>query len=171
MQRLVLVVVGWEGLATVEQHGMRSATHHAPLSALLLSAVHLVALYTHTQSSSRPASQGQHRALRPRDATQFGPLDARMSRCRVGSVAVVSPGMFTRRGLAALARVVVPGARPTQGVRHATRCVHALDAFMLGARSAWRYACAGRERERERVADDLHPVSGWRASGPRPRVC
>jgi hypothetical protein len=36
----VLVVVGLEGLATVEQHGYAQCHHHAPLSALLLSAVH-----------------------------------------------------------------------------------------------------------------------------------
>ena len=40
----VLVVVGWEGLATVEQHGYAQCHHHAPLSALLLSAVHPVTL-------------------------------------------------------------------------------------------------------------------------------
>jgi hypothetical protein len=33
---------------------MRSATHHAPLSALLLSAVHPVTLYKHTQPSTSP---------------------------------------------------------------------------------------------------------------------
>jgi hypothetical protein len=49
----VLVVVRWEGLATVEQHGCaQGGQHHAPLSALLLSAVHPVALYTHTPSQA-----------------------------------------------------------------------------------------------------------------------
>jgi hypothetical protein len=48
----VLVVVQWEGLATVEQHGgYAQCHHHAPLSALL-SAVHPVTLYTHTQPST-----------------------------------------------------------------------------------------------------------------------
>jgi hypothetical protein len=47
----VLVVVGWEGLATVEQHGYAQCHHHAPLSILLLSAV---TLYTLTQPSTVP---------------------------------------------------------------------------------------------------------------------
>jgi hypothetical protein len=49
-----LVVVGWKGLATVEQHGYAQRQHHAPLSALLLSAVHPVTLYTHNQPSTFP---------------------------------------------------------------------------------------------------------------------
>jgi hypothetical protein len=40
--------------ATVEQHGYAQCHHHAPLSALLLSAVHLVTLYKHTQPSTSP---------------------------------------------------------------------------------------------------------------------
>ena len=54
----VLVVVGWEGLATVEQHGYAQCHHHALLSTLLLSAVHPVTLYTHTQPSTVPPQQG-----------------------------------------------------------------------------------------------------------------
>ena len=54
----VLVVVGWEGLATVEQHGYAQCHHHAPLSTLLLSAVHPVTLYTHTQPSTVPPQAG-----------------------------------------------------------------------------------------------------------------
>jgi hypothetical protein len=54
VQWRVLVVVGWEGLATVEQHGYALCHHHVLLSALLLLAVHPVTLYTHTQPSTVP---------------------------------------------------------------------------------------------------------------------
>ena len=53
----MLAVVGWEGLASsTESH------HQAPLSALLLSAVHPVTLYTRTQPSAAPSYRKQ-RAL------------------------------------------------------------------------------------------------------------
>jgi hypothetical protein len=67
----VLVVVGWEGLATVEQHGYAQCHHHAPLAALLLSAVHPVALYTHTPSQA--PSHCKQRAV------------CTLSACRLGS--------------------------------------------------------------------------------------
>jgi hypothetical protein len=53
----VLVAVGWEELATVEQHGYAQCHHHAPLSTQLLSAVHPVVLYTHAAQHCLTASR------------------------------------------------------------------------------------------------------------------
>ena len=76
----VLVVVGWEGLATVEQHEYAQCHHHAPLSALLLSAVHPVTLYTPTQPSIVPLQAGRCVLLSHR----LHPLTARRpQRCNV----------------------------------------------------------------------------------------
>jgi hypothetical protein len=44
VQRGTCAMVGWEGLAAVEQHGYAQCIHPAPLSALLLSAVRPVVL-------------------------------------------------------------------------------------------------------------------------------
>jgi hypothetical protein len=64
----VLVVVGWEGLATVEQHGYAQCHHHALLSTLLLSAVHPVTLYTPTQPSTAPLQADLSETQNPNSA-------------------------------------------------------------------------------------------------------
>jgi hypothetical protein len=70
----------WEGLATVEQHGYAQCHHHAPLSALLLSAVRPVTLYTPTQPSTVPLQAGRCVLLSHR----LHPLTARRpQRCNV----------------------------------------------------------------------------------------
>jgi hypothetical protein len=64
----VLVVVGWEGLATVEQHGYAQCHHHAPLSAALRRSPPLALtpctrgsayLLTQTSSKSHVRDQGR----------------------------------------------------------------------------------------------------------------